>query len=337
MPSLFLLTPGTRAGLCGERLAIEMPPQDPGEPKGLQREVPLRDIEQVIYAEHVALTTPALAELMRRNIPVVLTGHGESVLGLCHPPAPHSIARLAQYRHMQDPAFVQRCAGGWVEAKIVNSRRMLQRLAANRRQARVDDALAELASLAQKCRQAETLDTLRGYEGTAAGRYFEVFGSFFPETCPFERRSRRPPHNAANAILSYAYTLLGVEMECQLHAVGLDPALGLLHEPTDRRPSLALDMIEPFRAPVADALALDLLSHSILQPDLHFENRDGGVYMDMSGKKRFFVAYERRMEREYLSEQAQRHTTLRGELHRQALAFKQMVLGNGEYVPFIMN
>ena len=151
--------------------------------------------------------------------------------------------------------------------------------------------LLALSQLAQNCQKAESIDTLRGYEGTAAGRYFECYARFFPEHSPFERRSRRPPHNAPNAILSYAYTLLSAEAEAYLHAIGLDPACGFFHEPADRRPSLALDIIEPFRAPLADAMALDLLTHGVLNSHTHFESRNGGVYLKREGRKRFFVAY----------------------------------------------
>jgi CRISPR-associated protein Cas1 len=197
--------------------------------------------------------------------------------------------------------------------------------------------LASLDELSGRCRTAETLDTLRGYEGTAAGRYFEAFGAFFPEHCPFEYRSRRPPHNAVNAILSFAYTMLCSELECHLHATGLDPAIGFLHEPADRRPSLALDLLEPFRAPVADALALDLVSHGQLKPKEHFETRDGGVFLNMEGRKRFFVAYERRLGREYHSEQTGVRTTLRAEMRRQAVVVKQAVLNDEVFEPFLMN
>ena len=176
-----------------------------------------------------------------------------------------------------------------------------------------------------------------GNEGAAAGTYFEAYGLFFPEHCPFERRSRRPPHNAANAVLSYGYTLMTAEMECAVYTAGLDPAVGFLHETEDRRPSLALDLIEPLRAPLADALALDLLTHGTLKPREHFEQRDGGVYLTRDGRKRFFVAYERRMNREFLCEQTGKRTTLRNEFRNQALGVKRAVLDREPFEPFRMN
>jgi CRISPR-associated protein Cas1 len=337
MPALCLLTPGTRVSLVSERLHVEVPASGDGEEFAQEKDVLLNDVEHVILTEHVHVSMPALAELMRREIPAVLTSHGERILGICLPPAPHTAARLAQYRRAGDGRFALALAINWVDAKIMNSRRVLQRLAANREDVDVTAALAFLEEIARKCRQSESLDTLRGYEGTAAGRYFEEYGRFFPTECPFERRSRRPPHNAVNAILSFAYTVMTSEMECRIHAAGLDPAVGFFHELADRRPSLALDLVEPFRAPVADAMALDLVSHGTLNPREHFQIADGGVYLNVQGRKRFFVAYERRMNRHYHNEQTEQRTTLRDEFGRQVQGVKNAVLNEEPFEPFLMN
>jgi CRISPR-associated protein Cas1 len=336
MPSLFLTTPGTRASLVSERLHIEVLPSNGAQEQSV-RDIPLVDVEHVVVHETTHITIPAVAELLRRSIPLVLSSNTDTVLGLCLPPAPHSAVRVEQYRKAQDASFALALAVNWVEAKILNSRRVLQRLAANREELEITPHLLALGHLAQNCQQAGSVDTLRGYEGTAAGRYFECYAAFFPEDAPFERRSRRPPHNAPNAILSYAYTLLSAEAEACLHAIGLDPAIGFLHEPADRRPSLALDIIEPFRAPLADAMALDLLTHAVLNPRAHFESRNGGVYLNTEGRKRFFVAYERRMEREFTSEQRGSRTSLRGELHNQCRAVKKAINEGEPFEPFLMN
>ncbi|MBV8277902.1 MAG: CRISPR-associated endonuclease Cas1 [Verrucomicrobia bacterium] len=336
MPAVFLTTPGTRASLVSERLRIETPPSN-GTQEQLVRDIPLVDIEHVIAHETAHVTMAAIAELMRRNIPLVLNSNTDTILGLCLPPAPHSAVRVEQYRKAQEPSFTLALAINWVEAKILNGRRVLQRLAANREELEITPYLLALGHLAQNCQQAGSLDTLRGYEGTAAGRYFECYATFFPEHTPFERRSRRPAHNAPNAILSYAYTLLSAEAEACLHAIGLDPAVGFFHEPADRRPSLALDIIEPFRAPLADAMALDLLTHGVLNGRAHFENRNGGVYLNVEGRKRFFVAYERRMEREFTSEHHGSRTSLRRELHNQCRAVKKAVSEGEPFEPFLMN
>ncbi|WP_142659533.1 CRISPR-associated endonuclease Cas1 [Methylacidimicrobium tartarophylax] len=117
---------------------------------------------------------------------------------------------------------------------------------------------------------------------------------------------------------------------------GLDPALGLLHVTEDGRWSLALDLIEPFRPILVEALALDLFSHQILNRQL-FESREGGVYLARDGKKKFLLQYERRMERQFLSEAVGCRTTLRAELERQATNYKAALENPGKFEPFLMN
>lgn len=336
MATICLVTPGTAAWLNGERLIVRTPPADDA-PDGTEHQIHLRDIETVILGSRADLSIPALASLLRRGIPVLIASSTHAVIGVCAPPAPRSAARLRQYERTRDPAFVLTIARSLVRAKILNERRVLQRLASARAGVNVSAALADLDTLASKAAVAESLDVLRGCEGAAAGHYFDAFGRFFPDDCPFERRSRQPPHNPPNAILSYAYSLLAAELETELLAAGLDPSVGFLHETEDRRPSLALDLLEPFRAPVADALALDLLGHQTLQPDRHFEPREGGIYMNLDGRRRFLVAYERRMSREFLSRQTGQRTTLRGELRRAALGLKAAIVDNQPFEPFQMN
>jgi CRISP-associated protein Cas1 len=234
MPAVFLTTPGTRASLVSERLHIEIPPSN-GNQDQVMRDIPLVDVEHVVANETTHITMAAIAELLRRNIPLVVNSSNDAILGLCLRPAPHATARLEQYRKSLNPEFALALAINWVEAKILNSRRVLQRLAANRDELEITPHLLTLGQLAQSCQQALSIETLRGYEGTAAGRYFECYAEFFPDRIPFERRSRRPPHNAPNAILSYAYTLMVAEPEAYLYAIGLDPAIGFYHEPADRR------------------------------------------------------------------------------------------------------
>lgn len=335
MPTLYLLTPGIQAGLHHERLRVLTPPLEETEPS--VREVHLHDVDLVIASQAVHLSFQALAELLHREIPLVLVGRGHGILGTCSPRAPHNLARLAHYRRMQDRMWTLALGATLVEAKIANSRRVLQRLAANREGAVIDPVLTQLEAARRQALQAGELDTLRGHEGAAAGAYYAAYGAFFPDGVPFERRSRRPPHNAANALLSFAYTLLAGETEAHCLGLGLDTGAGFLHEPEEGRPSLALDLIEPFRAPVADALAIDLLSHGTLKPREHFEPREGGIYLNREGRHKFFMAYERRMEREFTSEAHGQRTSLRREIDRQARSLRAALLGNEAFEPFVMN
>lgn len=337
MPSLHLTTPGLHVRLEREQLLIVAPKENSDSEKPPEQVVHLRDIERVFVGEHTAISLACLAEFVRREVPVVILEGAGDILGFFERPAPLRIARRAQYRRAEDPAFRLAISSALVEAKILNQRRVLQRLAANREEAEITPQLLRLGHLAQDAVAARSLETLRGYEGTAAGLYFETYGSFFPPEAPFPGRSRRPPLDPPNAILSYCYTLLAAECEALLHTHGLDPAIGCYHEAAENRPALALDLIEPFRPVVADALALDLLSHQTLRPKLHFDWREGGCYLNTEGRRRFFVAYERKMERAFTSTHTARRTSLRREIEAQIQGFKQAILEDAMFEPFRMN
>ncbi len=348
MPSLYLTTPGTRANLVSQHLEIELPfefdesesegpPTATSEaPRPFLKRVPLHDVEHVVVSTRATLSLAAQAALAERTVPIVIVnGRGEAVAHTL-PPAGDLPTRLSHYQRRLDSAFGLEIARSLVEAKIANSRRLLQRLAANRKQS-APAAVARLEPFRAGALRATDVDTLRGYEGSAAGAYFEALAGFFPASAPFERRSRRPPHNAANAVLSYAYSLLVHETATALHLRGLDPGLGFLHEAEPHRPALALDLIEPFRAPVADGLALDLFNHSTLDASRHFHAADGGIYLNLAGRRRFFTAYERRMDRPFTSELSGERTTLRQEIHRQVMALKKHLREGGGFTAFIMN
>ena len=180
------------------------------------------------------------------------------------------------------------------------------------------------------------VDELRGYEGAATARYFQGWSRFLPADFPFARRRTRPPRNPVNACISFGSTILYNEAVAFCHAHGLDPALGTLHATEDGRWSLALDLIEPFRPVLVEALALDLFSHQILGAD-HFEPRNGGVYLNEEGRKKFFLQYERRMERQFLSEAVGHRTTLRQQLENQAVMFKAALEQPDRFEPFLIN
>jgi CRISPR-associated protein Cas1 len=365
LPTAAINQHGCRISLKSERLEV-FGHNDATQRDEVLREIPIRDLDRLIVAESVQITSQALAYLLRANIPVGLLGWSGQFLGGFLPAQnAHGLARLRQYQRTLDAPFGLQMAGRIVTAKLYNQRRVLQRLAASRpdieqalppagpdgvpaiesqkpepsprptiqnRQSAIDWLDALFASISRS----QTLDELRGYEGASTARYFQAWASFLPEQYPFGCRSTRPPLNPVNACISFGATLLYSEAVAFIHAHGLDPALGLLHATEDGRWSLALDLIEPFRPVLVEALALDLFSHQILNHD-HFEPKNGGVYLNEDGRKKFFLQYERRMERQFLSEAAGHRTTLRQQLEQQAVMYKAALEDAAKFEPFLMN
>ncbi len=339
MPTLYLTKERSRASLTGERLHVEIESDTAGQ-KPTIRDIPFHEIERLFVEENSSLSTPALCECLRREIPITYIARDIGpILGQAVPVSMNCEARMQQYKLCTQPEFALAFAISVIDAKIANSRRVLQRLGSNRPQN--DTSLKFTLDCMENDRKAglkaTNLDAVRGHEGVAAGRYFEAYAKFYPPDHPFERRSRRPPHNVANSVMSFAYSLLVQEAVSAIYASGLDPCLGFLHQPQDGRASLALDMIEPFRAPVGDALAIDLISHAVIKASEHTNCQNGGVYLNRDGRLRFYYAYERRMDREFTSEQTGLRTTLRREIQRMALSVKASITRGEILDPFIMN
>lgn len=352
MPTAVINQPHVRVHLVSERLEIHGR-NEATDRDELLREIPLLDLERLVVSETVHFTAPALGEILRRGIPIQFYSWNGKFLGNFLPAQNHhGLARLRQYQRTLDPAFALPIAGRIVAAKLYNQRRVLQRLAANRPPAAdppdpshppapsppsaTAATLAWLDSLFASINRSTSLDELRGYEGAATARYFTAWATFLPPEFPFERRSTRPPLNPVNACISFGATLLYNEAVAFAHAHGLDPALGTLHATEDGRWSLALDLIEPFRPVLVEALALDLFTHQILNAS-HFDHRDGGVFLNEDGRKKFFLQYERRLERQFLSESVGHRTTLRAQLEHQAVMFKTALDNPAAFEPFLMN
>ncbi len=360
MPAACLNQPDLQVRLRSERLQVYGRGENGGS-ETLLREIPLRDLDRLIVSDSVHFSAAAMGEILRSGIPMQVFSWNGSFLGNFLPAQNHhGLSRLAQYQRTLEPVFALQMAGRIVTAKLYNQRRVIQRLAASRQcgarnaecgidatasaspsqianqKSEIEKTLTWLDSLFASVRDSRTIDELRGYEGAATARYFQAWASFLPEAFPFERRSARPPLNPVNACISFASTVLYNEAVAFCHAHGLDPALGLLHSTENGRWSLALDLIEPFRPALVESLALDLFSHQILHAN-HFERRDGGVFLNEEGRKKFFLQYERRMERQFMSESVGHRTTIRQQLEAQAVMSKAALEDSAAFEPFLIN
>jgi CRISPR-associated protein Cas1 len=372
MPSAIITTPRSRITLDSQRLQVRTLRQDEaGTDSESLREIPLRDLDRIVLGEDVSISSPALTEMLRRDIPVSWLDARGRFLGSFQPvPPSHGSSRLRQYQRTLDTEFALRITGRIVVAKIYNQRRVLQRIVTGRRrhlQQRhdwtqdnldlplsapapragqlIDDdpllleaqsAVDWLDGLFNALQKSTSIDEARGYEGAASARYFKAWAGFLPTAFPFERRSTRPPQNPVNACISFGASFVYNEMTAAIHAQGLDPALGFLHQTENGRWSLALDLMEPFRPVLVEALALDLFSHAMVGKD-DFEARDGGIYLNAAGRRKFVLQYERRMDRQFMSESVGHRTTLRQQLDHQVTMLKSALDTPEKFEPFLIN
>jgi CRISPR-associated protein Cas1 len=266
----------------------------------LLAEARLREISQLVLFGGVQVSTAVVHELCRREIPTCYLSHGGWFYGITHGMSHKNVElRRRQYAVAGDPARSLALACRFVQAKVINSRTLLRRNHPDLPQ----EVLQSLKEDVRRAGRADRLETLLGIEGTAASRYFAHFSGMlkpvgeFLKTFDFRGRSRRPPRDAVNALLSFAYAMLTREFTVTLLSVGFDPYLGFFHQPRYGRPALALDLMEEFRPLLADSIVLTAINNGELRPE-DFVSSMGAVALTASGRTRFFQAYERRMSQE---------------------------------------
>lgn len=269
-------------------------------------EVQLPLLEQVLLFGQAQVTTQAIRACLIRNIPIVYL----SRMGFCYGRT-IALERGFRYlqRYQQDIVFGDRLrvARAIVLGKVKNSRVILQRQQRRRPLERLALVIQSLDYLTESIGKAQNLDQLLGYEGIAAQQYFSAFGDCLDHSdFVFEGRSRRPPGNPVNALLSFGYQVLWNHLLALIELQGLDPYQACLHEGNERHAALASDLIEEFRAPIIDSLVLYLVNRNMLSIRDDFEYRDGGCFLAGSGRKTFLRAFVQRMEEKILTEQGDR-------------------------------
>lgn len=293
---LYVQEPGARVSKSGEVLIVET------EEK--KTEVPLGDVSELVLHGPVALTTPALAALLREQIPVTYASTGGWVMGHTVSTGHKNVAiRIAQFRAAFDERRSLAFARSLVAAKIKNSRVFLRRNFKAGDEAERDATLEALSRLADRAIHTPSEVELLGIEGEAAARYFRLFSTMFGEAArdfpefSFEKRTRRPPADPVNALLSFAYTLLTRTWLTVLSAVGFDPYLGFYHRPRFGRPALALDLMESFRPILADSTVIQAINNGEVKSD-SFIATGPAVNLKPHARRAFIAAYERRLEQE---------------------------------------
>ena len=295
---MYVETPGARVRKDGETLVVE---SDAG-----RTVVPIADVSQLVLAGPVSVTTPTLHELMRREIPVSYTSTGGWLLGHTVGTGTKNVdVRTAQYRASFDELRCLRFARELVVAKIRNQRSLLRRNWKDEsRVAERDTALESMRRLVDRAGHAADLQMLLGLEGEAAAIYFRHFDAMLVRSgggdlpvLRFENRTRRPPSDPVNALLSFSYSVLARAFVTALSAVGFDPYRGFFHQPRFGRPALALDMMEPFRPVIADSVVLQVINNSEVRGE-HFVFSGTACALTTPGRKSLIAAFERRMTQE---------------------------------------
>ncbi len=268
--------------------------------------VPIHMLGGIVCFGQVSCSQPLMGLCGQRGVLIsYLTEFGKFLARVQGPVSGNVLLRRQQYRLADSPADALNIARTFVAGKVANSRTVLQRALRDHEcpdgREDVEAAILRLAQLLRELERVQSVDELRGKEGEAANRYFGVFDHLIAaqkEAFRFEIRSRRPPMDNMNALLSYIYTLLTHDANAALETVGLDPQVGYLHAERPGRPSLALDLIEEFRAFIGDRLALSLINLKQVRAGDFKTTESGAVSMSDGARKTLLTAYQKRKQEE---------------------------------------
>lgn len=263
---------------------------------------PLTILENIVSFSYKGASPALMGTCAARDIHLCfLTPNGRFLARVCGQSRGNVLLRKEQYRVSDDSAQSCMVARNMIFGKIFNSRWVLERMLRDHAM-RADlpslsAASAQLQNRLEGVRRINDLDALRGAEGLASAAYFGVFDQMIlnqKDVFHFDGRNRRPPRDRVNAALSMTYTLLAHDCASALESVGLDAYVGFMHRDRPGRASLALDLMEELRAPLADRFVLTLINTRVLQQK-HFKTQaDGAVWLTDDGRKALLSAWQSR-------------------------------------------
>ena len=335
--TLYVTTPEAYVRLDHDTLRVQIE----GETK---LQVPLHHIGALVCFGDVLISPAVLHRCADDGRSVVwLDRNGRFKARLEGPVSGNVLLRKAQHEASNSPEKTLAIARNIVAGKVQNVRQIVLRAARETDDSQDSAQLAEtVQALANSLRNVETatdLDQLRGFEGEAARRHFETFTCMVREdrvTFQLNGRSRRPPRDPTDALLSFLYALLLGDCVAAAEGVGLDPQMGFLHALRPGRPALGLDLMEELRSVIAERLALTLINRRQITAK-HFVERPGGaIYLNDDGRKEVIVAYQKRKQEEITHPVLEQKTPVGLIPHVQARLLARVLRGDLEsYVPFL--
>lgn len=293
--TLYVMSSDRYLSLDGENIVVSEERAEIGR-------VPLHNLEAIVTSGYPGVSPALMGKCVDRNISLsFIAPSGRFLARVTGEVHGNVLLRREQYRYADDGEKSLAIARCMITGKLFNSRWVVER-ACRDYPLRLDleklkKVSAELQDALQKVQKCDSIDSLRGIEGEAASRYFSVFDDLIlqqKEVFRFTGRSKRPPMDEINAMMSFAYTLVTSMCASALELVGLDPYVGYMHTERPGRKSLALDLTEEFRSVLADRIVLTMINKKLISADGFNKREDGAVIMDDDTRKTFISAWQER-------------------------------------------
>ena len=298
---LYVTTPEVYLNLDGENIVIK-------KEDHTTLRLPLHNLEQIVCFNYLGASPALMGACSERNIGLCfLTPNGRFLARVTGKVKGNLLLRKKQYQVSEQAEQAVPIAASFLIGKIANSRKVLERALRDHAllvdQTALSGASSALKEILARLSSCTTIADLMGFEGSAAKIYFSVFDQLIlqqRDDFQFIERSRRPPLDNFNALLSFLYTLLTNDVSSALEGVGLDPYVGFLHQDRPGRPSLALDLMEELRPVFADRLALSLVNRKQINGKGFAVKESGGILMDDETRKKVLTAWQDRKKEEIM-------------------------------------
>lgn len=293
--TLYVTNPEAYVSRDGENVVIKIDNKE-----ALRR--PIHILENIVCFNYVGISPGVMKLCVDSNVGVsFLNEYGRFMAKISGKVKGNVLLRRTQYRYADDLEKSLEISKNCIIGKFVNCRNVVGRAIRDHEDVVDSDkmkfVLEKLSASLENAKNSTNVDELRGIEGEAARNYFSIFNNFIlkqKEDFYFTERSKRPPMDNLNALISFAYTLLANDMESALETVGLDPYVGFMHTDRPGRISLALDMIEELRPYIAERFVISLINKKQISPNGFVKKESGGIIMDKDTKSIFLTAWQKR-------------------------------------------
>lgn len=330
---VYLTEQGAVLNISGERIVLNKQ----GRPIAVFLS---KDIDQIVIMGNIGITTQAMRFLLKRKIDTVFTSYSGKYEGrLVSELGKNVILRRLQFDAVSDDPFRFKIAKNIVFGKCTNSLVCLRKLNYYHKSQDVVQILHSLTSMMANFGNISNYEELLGFEGSFSNTYFSAFDHILKGEIKFEKRTRRPPQNEFNALLSFGYTILMNLVRTMVNTVGLDPYFGVLHAEDYGRPSLVLDMMEEFRSVAVDIPAINSVNKGVITRADFVKNENDDpdelpIQLSIFGRKKWISVLEKRFNSLFWYQYKNKNLPLREIIRMQTYLISKSFIDRVEYTPF---
>lgn len=301
-------------------------------------EVSIIGLDSVIVFGNIQLTTQVIASLLEAGIMVSFLSSGGKFRGILLPGNHKNVfLRISQYERYLDDEFQRTLASQIVLAKIGNGENLIMRHSKNHPEIDFSQELTSIRRIKEKVKVKPPIPVLLGLEGSATSAYFRAFRKMLHSKLEFTCRTKRPPKDPVNTLLSFGYSILINEILSMLFAVGFDPYIGYLHGIDYGRPALALDIVEEYRHPIIDRLVLNLINRKVITENDFSEDEEKGIILCKEGIKKYIENYELMFREKCSLPKSGDSVTFRDLIRQQVYKLSRTIMTRQEYTPFMFS